>query len=148
MSDLTDPGARAALTPAAPQPPAGWYANPSSNRTEWWDGARWSDPAPVSDLQQPVAPRVVYVQPAAPVAGNGMAVASLILGIWAIVTGIIPLFIGLVLSAVPALLAVIFGILGVQRAGLVGRGAGLAVTGLVLGALTILLYFVGYGTIW
>lgn len=73
---------------------------------------------------------------------NGMAVTSLILGIVAIAVGIwapIP-FVGLIfafLSFLPALLAVIFGHVGYSTYKKNGVGKGQAITGLILGYLTI-----------
>lgn len=73
---------------------------------------------------------------------NGMAVTSLILGIVAIVAGVwapIP-FVGLFFSFVaflPALLAIIFGHIGYSTAKKNGVGKGQAITGLILGYLTI-----------
>jgi hypothetical protein len=74
---------------------------------------------------------------------NGTAIASLVLGIVAILAGMwIPIpFIGLImmfLAFVPAVLAVVFGHVGLRtssRSGGTGRGA--ALTGLVLGYLTL-----------
>ncbi len=95
--------------------------------------------------QQP-APSVYA--PAAFPTTNGLATAALVLGLVAIVTGIVPFFVGLVVSFVPTVLAIIFGIVGISRARHGASGRGLAVAGLVLGAVTFLLYFVGYGILW
>jgi hypothetical protein len=79
---------------------------------------------------------------------NGFGVASLVLGIIGLAVGIIPLFIGLFLSFLPTLLAITFGIIGIVAGRNRGLPIGLAVTGLVLGGLTFLLWFTGYGIIW
>lgn len=74
---------------------------------------------------------------------NGMAVAALVLGLVAIVVGIwspIPLigFITAFFAFIPALLAVIFGVVGLRRAAQLARlGRGQALTGLILGAVTL-----------
>lgn len=99
---------------------------------------------PVAVTSQTPAPAVVVVQQTR---GNGFAVAALVLGICALVVGVIPL-IGLFITFVPTLLAIIFGIVGIVRGSRIGRGTGVAVAGLVLGSLTLLLYFVGYGLLW
>jgi hypothetical protein len=105
------------------------------------------EPAPPAPAQQqaPQAQRhqgqppqqVVYVERA----GNGLAVASLVLGIVGVVFGLIPLtfFIALICGV----LALIFGIVG-WRAANKGRGRkGLAVSGTVLGVVALLLAFAG-----
>jgi hypothetical protein len=33
----------AAVAPAAPHVPAGWYAEPGGTSLRWWDGVRWSE---------------------------------------------------------------------------------------------------------
>ena len=87
------------------------------------------------------ASQVVYHQVLRP-PSNSMAIAALVLGIVAIVLGvwiIVPI-VGLVfafLSFVPAVLAAIFGFLGLRQSNQVGVGRGPAVTGLVLGGLTL-----------
>lgn len=73
---------------------------------------------------------------------NGIAVASLVLGIVAIVLGvwmIIPI-VGLVfafMSFVPAVLAVVFGVMGLRRSAQVEVGKGPALAGLVTGGATL-----------
>lgn len=89
--------------------------------------------------QQPQ--QLIYQQIVKP-PSNGMAVTSLILGILAIVVGVwtpIPIA-GLVfafLSFLPALLAIIFGHVGLSTSKTNGVGKGQAITGLILGYLTI-----------
>ena len=63
---------------------------------------------------------------------NNMAIASFVCGM----LGLVPLWIGFILC----ILAIVFGVLGLQKAGqLPGeRGKGLAIAGLVLGVLFIL----------
>lgn len=81
-------------------------------------------------------------------AGNGFAIAAFVLGLVGFLVTWIPFFIGLVLGGLPDVLAIVFGICGIVRANRVGRGMGLAVTGLVLGSLAFLSIFVGAGTVW
>lgn len=85
--------------------------------------------------------QVIYQQVVKPPT-NGLGVASLILGIVAIVIGvwsIIPILgIGAAFTSfVPAVLAVVFGHLGVNRFKTVGVGKGQALTGLILGYVTL-----------
>ena len=90
--------------------------------------------------QQPQQ-QVIY-QPVMKQPTNGMAVASLVLGILAIVIGVwtpVP-FVGIgaaFFAFLPAVLAVIFGHVGQGTFKRNGVGKGQAVTGLVLGYITI-----------
>lgn len=137
----------------------GWYPEPGTGRLRWWDGLAWGDYRDVPPPVPPVAPvtfgtPVGYVAPGygVPVVmpqGNGMAVAALVLGIWAFCVTWIPLFIGLILGGIPAVLAVAFGITGIARArARGGQGLPLAIVGLVLGGLAFLSIFIGAGTLW
>lgn len=85
---------------------------------------------------------------AVPQRGNGMAVAALVLGIWGFCTTWIPFFIGIILGALPDLLAVIFGIVGIVKANEGRGGMGMAITGLILGAISGFSILFGAGTIW
>ena len=89
----------------------------------------------------PPPQQVVYLPPEPPPA-NGMAVASLVLGIIAALIGIwspFPIF-GIIAGFIaffPALIAVVLGHAGLRRARLTGAGRGPARTGLVFGYATI-----------
>lgn len=83
-------------------------------------------PSPYAPLYQPVTP----VQ-----AGNGFAVASLVLGI----TSILFFFLGL-LTLVQVVLALTFGALGISRANRGEGGKDTAVAGLVLGCVGLVVY--------
>ncbi|BDZ64143.1 DUF4190 domain-containing protein [Agromyces mangrovi Wang et al. 2018] len=121
-------------------PAAGWYTEPGTGRQRWWNGSVWGSYQAVPSDWKP---------PRETVPGNGFAIAALVLGIWGFLTTWIPLFIGLILGAVPDLLAIIFGILGIVRAHRIGgAGLGVAIAGLVLGALAFVSIFFGAGTIW
>ncbi|MGN8050580.1 hypothetical protein ACTJKO_12910 [Curtobacterium sp. 22159] len=74
--------------------------------------------------------------------------AALVLGIFGFLVTGVPFFIGLLLGGIPDVLAIIFGICGIIRANRVRRGAAMAVTGLVLGALAFISIFFGAGTFW
>ena len=62
-----------------------------------------------------------------PKRGNGLAVASLVVGICSLLFGVIDIVLG------P--LALVFGIIGLQRANRGAKGRGLAIAGIVLGAI-------------
>ena len=79
---------------------------------------------------------------------NGIATASLTLAIVGIAVGIIPLFIGLILSFVPTVLAIVFALIGIARAPSRESGYPSAVAGLLIGCLTVVLWFNGYGIWW
>ena len=97
----------------------------------WWDGQRWTEN---------FAPTAT--------AGNGAATAALVFGILGFLLTPIPLFIGLFLGGPLDILGIIFGIIGVSKAGKVGRGGAAAVWGLVLSGLAFISIFLGAGTIW
>jgi hypothetical protein len=121
--------------PVSPSTPPGWYADPASGRQRYWDGTKWTENF--------AGPTTVVV------ARNGAATASLVLGICGFVLMGIPLFIGWFLGGIPDLLAIILGIVGlVNPAAKHGLGRGTAITGLVLGGVSILTVFVGAGSVW
>jgi hypothetical protein len=112
MSD-TDPGD----TPGSDITPAGAAASPSS------------------DL--PAAPPPMPIAPAATAAegSNGFAVASLVLGLLAVV-----LFFTIWIPFVLGILAIVFGAIGISRANKMGgRQKGLAIAGIVCGAAGIVI---------
>jgi hypothetical protein len=122
-SDQNSPTAQAPHEPAPPAPAPPAPAQQQAPQAQSYQG-------------QP-SQQVVYVERA----GNGLAVASLVLGIVGVVFGLIPLtfFIALICGV----LALIFGIVG-WRAANKGRGRkGLAVSGTVLGVVALLLAFAG-----
>jgi hypothetical protein len=89
----------------------------------------------------------VVIDPDAP-RPNGLAVASLVLGIVGLAVGVIPLFIGLVLSFVPTVLAILFGLIGLARTASRRSGFVPALLGVLLGSLTAFLWTTGYGVVW
>jgi hypothetical protein len=143
------------VTDPAPLPiatPPGWYPEPGTRRYRWWDGIQWAFyPPEGQEAGATVAVGAVGPTPTNPYSGvgyptsyqhpkNSMATASLVLGLVGLVT--CTLFI-------PSILAVIFGIVGVQRAGqLGGVGRGKAIWGLSLGGfvLVVVLLYVTGGT--
>ncbi|MFB2596871.1 DUF4190 domain-containing protein [Herbiconiux sp. P17] len=95
----------------------GWYPDPEATDVlRWWDGYRWTDD---------FAPRAV--DPAD--SRNGYATASLVFGIVSI---------GFNVLFLPSVLAVAFGFAGLSKARRMGMGRGLAITGIVLGAVGVM----------
>ena len=93
------------------------------------------------------APTPVYVV-AKPVS-NGVAIASLVLGVTGFVLMAIPFFIGLFLGGIPDLIAVILGIVGLTNpAAKLGIGRAPAIVGIVLGSISLLSVFLGAGWLW
>jgi hypothetical protein len=93
-----------------------------------------------SEAQQPTPTpqqQVVYVERQ----GNGLAVASLVLGIVGAVMGLIPLtgFIAIICG----LLGVIFGFVGWRKASSGAGRKGMAIAGLILSAIALTLGVVG-----
>lgn len=98
-------------------------------------------------MSQTSRPVTVVYDPSGP-RPNGIAVASLVLGVVGLLVGVIPLFIGLVLSFVPTVLAILFGLIGLSRTASRRSGFVPALLGTALGALTVFLWTTGYGVIW
>lgn len=114
----------------APQPPGHPYpvAYPGQVPGVPPYGGYYYGPGPYAPMyQQPV----VASQP-----GNGLAVASLVLGI----TSILFSWLGL-LTLVQVVLAMTFGGIGISRANQGASGKGLAIAGLILGCVGLVIYF-------
>ena len=119
------------MSTGAPTPSAGWYPDPQGGGgVRYWDGRVWTEH--VSSAAAPPAG-----------AGNGMAVAALVLGIVGCVLCWVP-----VLGLILGVLGIVFGALGRKRAQREpGAGKGtMALSGLILGiiatVLSVLLLFV------
>jgi len=134
---------------------SGWLADPSGrHQKRYFDGVAWTDrvldgarqgidPFGSTAPESPAAPRYAlaptpqYVV-VAPQGGNGFAVAGFTLGIvGAVIASLSPF--GYFLGGICGLLGLIFGLLGL---GNVRRGApsgGLAIAGVVLGAVAVAL---------
>ena len=127
------PGPRATLPPPAQPPPFPYPAQ-----------APGAYPPQPYAAPQPYPAGYAY---AAPQAGNGMAVAALVLGILSLILSWL-----LVVDFILAVLAIIFGAVGLSTANKRnGAGKGMAIAGLVLGLITIALgiifWVVIYGVI-
>lgn len=108
---------------------------------------QYTQPSPV----YPPPPQVHVYQQAAPYGpprANGIAVASLVLSLTGLFSSGIPLFVGLFIGQPQNILAIIFGIVGINRAKTRGVGTGPAVAGLIIGSLSFLGMFFGYGIVW
>jgi hypothetical protein len=115
--------------------PPGWYYDPAHQRQRWWDGIQWA----FFDDTAPAPPVAAFPAPP-PVRSNGIATASLVLGI-----------VGLLLctTVLPSILAVIFGIVGVRRAReRQDAGRGNAIAGIVLGSVALLFAFAVVASSW
>lgn len=104
-------------------PAPGWYPAPHANDEQrYWDGTRWLDhPSQVSEQPGSVT---VAAKPA-----RGLALAALIVGIVAFLLGLLPV-VGLLIG----LAAVALGIAAIIKK----QPKGLAVTGIVLGAIALI----------
>lgn len=125
----------------------GWYPDPSGrfefrfhNGSIWTadvstSGQRYVDPLGAA----PSTPRPSFT--GQPAARNGLALASMILGIVALSIAWIPFVV--VLGAVCAVLAVVLGVVALRRARHTAHGKGFAIAGLVTGLLASALCVVG-----
>jgi hypothetical protein len=106
------------------QVPAGWYPDPTNGQQRWWDGQAWGAYAP-----QPA----MLVRPAT----NGLAIASLILGLVAVLAGWI-----IFLVVVPVMIVgTILGFMGLAKANTIGGvGKGAAIVGIILNVGPFLLF--------
>jgi len=116
--------------------------DPSEQATQWLprdpaEPGGWIAPderAPMTGPWQPPAP--LYVRPNTSLPPNPMALASLILGLFAVLFGIV--------CSVPiaGILAVIFGLVALVQLGKTpGRpGRGLAIAGIVMGSINLLIF--------
>lgn len=113
---------------SAPQPPAGWYDDPSdARRLRYWDGTGWTE-----QVSAKVAPATVRNPSVAAGRTDGGAIAALVLGI----TGIVAI------PFIPAVVAIVLGTKArtrIQRSGGALQGESMATAGLVLGI---------FGTVW
>lgn len=138
--------------------PAGWFPDPLGryehryfNGTVWTadvanGGNRLVDPLGTAPQVTPGSP--FPAPPAAALYGgyeptprNGIAVAAMVCGIIAVLIAWIPFLV--VVGLVLAILAVAFGIQGLRRAGAVDTGRGVAIAGLVTGAVGLVLSVLG-----
>jgi hypothetical protein len=127
----------------------GWYPNPDGTpTTRYWDGTQWTAHTvipPPGPYQQ--GPMVAGFPVAYPAPTNGIATASLVLGLLGAVIEW-----GGLLTLAAGVLAVIFGAVGIGRAGRTNQGHGRAVAGLILGCIAIVAYIfwgaVTVGVLW
>jgi hypothetical protein len=105
------------------------YSGPDDQQPQQYP--QYGQPGPYQQ-QYPSAPPPGYGGYPRPRGANGLAIAAL-------VCGIIGLFF---LSIVLGPLALIFGIIGLRRANAGASGRGMAIAGIVLGAIDIVLYVI------
>ncbi|GAB3599401.1 DUF2510 domain-containing protein [Microbacterium tumbae] len=124
--------------------PAGWYPDPQQpNLQRWWDGNQWTE-------------HLASIGPAATGSGSlynearDLAAGKNSPATWSLVMGLLGLFLGLMPSLVWNLVsfssgaaAIIWAVIGLNRAQRVNRGRGLAIAGLVIGIFVVLADLVG-----
>lgn len=115
---------------------AGWWPDPGRrHQLRYHDGNRWTEHVSDNGINSidpfGVAAQPYFVPVPAPThRSNGLAVASLVLGILAALSGIIPFL--FFLAFVFAILALIFGLIGWNAANNGAPNKGMAVAGTVL----------------
>ncbi len=134
----TTPEETAATAPAGPAPSG--QASPQAQAPPHQPFAQGATQPGGSTGQAQVPPQQSFPQAGGPSgqppATNGVAVAAMIIGILSLLVAWIP-FVGL-LGVVGGFLAVVLGLIGRGRAKRVANGGALAITGLVTGALAVL----------
>jgi hypothetical protein len=132
-----------AQTPSGSHGNAGWHPDPARrfelryhNGRAWTadvstDGERFVDPAGARPAATP-APPIEAGPTETPHGRNPIATASMVLGIVAICIGWMPFVVGL--GVITATLGIAFGITGRRRAVSAGAGGGFALTGIITGA--------------
>ncbi len=128
----------------------GWYPNPDRTQTlRYWDGERWTEHSTLPAVGTPPgAGQLAYGPAIQSPETNGMATAGLVLGILGAVIEW-----GGILTLTAGILAIVFGSIGIGRAGrLGGTGRGRAITGLILGCFSLVAYLfwglVTFGFLW
>ena len=107
----------------------------------WWLAADGKWYPPQAAAAPPPPPPQTNAVGSGPRPTNGLAVASLTLGIIGAVFGLIPLT--FFIEWICGLLAVVFGGVGIRRAREVATGRGLAIAGTILGVVALLLGVLG-----
>ena len=98
--------------------------------------------------QQPGMPnQVINIGGVMMVQRNGLATASLVLGIISVLFAVIP-FVGVFIASPCSLLAFIFGIVGMVRGSRIRLGFGMALTGLLLSIFSDIMIALGGGWLW
>jgi hypothetical protein len=132
------------LPPTAPSAtPPGWFPDPLERyEHRYFNGTTWT--SDVSNNGQrmvdPLGTGPGYGA-TGPQQGNGMATAALTCGIIGTLVAWIPFVV--VVGIALGILALVFGIKGLRRSGIVGSGRGLAIAGIITGAVTLLLSVLG-----
>jgi hypothetical protein len=123
----------------------GWYADPLRRyEHRWFNGRTWTADVSLGGVRSvdpfgvdPMGPGRAPGSPAGPGARNGVATASMVLGIVAVSIAWMPVFV--VLGVIAAVLALGFAVAGIRRARTSGVGRSFALAGLATasGALAV-----------
>lgn len=108
---------------------SGWYPSPDGSCERYWDGTQWTDY--VRRFGQPVQP--AYAQPAK---NDGLAVASMVLGICSVVLFFVPFLL--------SILGFVFGVIALRRCQPQGpnQGRGMAIAGIACSSVMFALWVV------
>jgi hypothetical protein len=126
------------------QNPSGWHRDPLGRfEYRYFNGVQWTSDVSINGQRYVDAPVAHLTQQPPKRPPRGMAIASMILGISAVVLGWVPFV--FVIAAGAAIAGLVLGILGMQNARRnEGYGRGFAVTGLVLAPIALVVCVGGF----
>ena len=112
--------------------PSGWYADPHGRfEYRYFNGVQWTPDVAVNGQRYVDSPVDRPVPPQQPRRPRGMAIASFVTALAAVLVGWVPFIFAV--AAFSAIAAIVFGIIGLKTSRRHdGYGRGFAVTGLVL----------------
>jgi Protein of unknown function (DUF2510) len=123
---------------AAPQP-AGWYPDPQNPYLQrWWNGSAWTEDASPIHVVPDATEAATVVDDGPTAARNRIAVWGFVLALVSLPVWILSPYVSIDI----AVAALVLGIIGLRRAKVRGKGFGLALAAVIIGAFQALGGFV------